>query len=180
MSEIEDLKVGELQELSGDQRALRSFLKSLPNPSMDALDDRIKQDREAVMAKLAENKAAAAKVAEKRGELGGLAATHAELCQKVRSLEARVESARSKNTMASIGGGLKAKAAADEELSEQCAERYLSGEVSTDAFLAEYIKLRSEHHQTKAKLDDVLQTNRQLQQYGGFGDSSGATGYRWH
>jgi len=171
LSELEDLEVSELQELKGDQRALRAFLKSLPNPDMDSLDSKIKQERESVSVKLGENKAAVAKVTDKKAELDGLVATHQELCQKVLHLEAKVESARSKNTLASIGGTLKAKAAADEERSEECAEKYLSGDMTTEEFLADYIKLRSDHHRTKAKLDDVLQTNRQLQHYrAGAGD----------
>ena len=60
---------------------------------------------------------------------------------------------------------------AEEESSEVCAEDYLSGKLTTDQFLSEYVKLRSRHHQTKAKMEDVAQTNRQLQQFGGGGSS---------
>ena len=70
--------------------------------------------------------------------------------------------------MASIGADLKSKAAAEEEASEAVAEKFLVGETSSaEDFVSKYLKLRTDHHRTKAKMDDVIQTNRQLQQFGG-------------
>ena len=110
---------------------------------------------------------------EKKSEADRLTASHGALCQRVASLEARVEAARGRNTMASIGADLKAKATVEEEASEAVAEKFLAGETSSaEDFVSAYLKLRTDHHRTKAKMDDVIQTNRQLQQFGGAGAAS--------
>ena len=104
---------------------------------------------------------------EKKSEADRLTASHGALCQRVAGLEARVEAARGRNTMASIGADLKSKAAAEEEASEAVAEKFLAGEMSSvEDFVSKYLKLRTNHQRTNGMMDDVIQT-RQLQQFGG-------------
>merc|ERR1719259_1100744 len=76
---------------------------------------------------LEDNRSLSRQVEEKKSEADGLTASHGALCQRVAGLEARVEAARGRNTMASIGADLKSKAAAEEEASEAVAEKFLAG-----------------------------------------------------
>jgi len=178
LSELEGLSTAELEELKSDEIATRAFLKSVANPDMDALDKVISDSREAVSKRVEENRQLVQAVSDKKTELEGLRSCQANLCDKVKELEAKVQMARERNTLASIGGALKTQCTKEEESSEECAEDYLSGKLTTDEFLSEYVKLRSRHHQTKAKLEDVVQTNRQLQQFGG-GSGGGPQQQHW-
>ena len=167
IAELKDLSQAELEELNTDSRALQAFTKTLQNPAMDSVESKIQTTRDSVSKLVEQNRGLCDQVKSKKSDLDQRLSDHQMLIGEVKELEDRVEAARSQNTLATIGDILKTQCFKDEEESESCAERYLQGDVSTDEFLSDYIKLRSQHHQKKAKLDDVLQTNRQLQQYGG-------------
>ena len=107
LSELEGLSTAELEELKSDEIATRAFLKSVANPDMDALDKVISDSREAVAKRLGENRQLVQAVSDKKTELEGLRSSQANLCDKVKELEAKVQMARERNTLASIGGALK-------------------------------------------------------------------------
>ena len=107
MSELEGLSTAELEELKSDEIATRAFLKSVPNPDMDALDKVISDSREAVSKRVEENRQLLRTVSDKKTELEGLRSSQVTLCDKVKELEVKVQMARERNTLASIGGALK-------------------------------------------------------------------------
>jgi len=168
LSEVKELKLNDLEELNSDPRALKKFVRTLKNHTMESLDCRAKEARARVDQLVEDNQKLRQEVEAKSQALSLSLSTRTSLSNDVAGLEsARVKGARESNTLSAISRGLAKEVDKVEEESESVADKFLSGNLPTDEFLSQYLQLRGSHHRQKAKLDDVLQADRQLQMYGG-------------
>jgi len=163
LSEIKALDLSELEEMCSCKGSLKKFVhRDLKNPAMESLDSSISKSRATVDKLLRDNRELSKELQSKRAALDQRRLTRQSISEDLAKLESRVQIKRSDNTLSAIGKSLQSKCDKDEEESDSIAENFLQGRLTADDFLSQYIRLRSSHHQTKAKLDDVLKTSRQM------------------
>ena len=165
IAEVADLSLDDLKELETDEKAVLNFVKALKNPTMDSMNSSCQGLRKSVEKTMEKNRVLAEEIKSKEETLTLGIENRDKLKEDVSSLESRVMEVRSKNTFSSIEEELKGQCSKLEDESEVVADEFLNGKLSMEEFLNSYLSVRSSHHQVKAKLDDVANTNRHLRTF---------------
>jgi len=147
----------ELLEIMDKDEAMLKFIKELQYPPLESMKDNIKSMEENIVSLAQSN-------VELQGEIES--ARDGLLC-KVETFHKEKEElgqalVRSKHLKARVEGGVLADklvrlSVANEELSDNIAEKFLTKQMDVDSFVKEYMSLRQQCHLQKLKADKIKQ-----------------------
>merc|ERR1711997_630786 len=154
--EIEKLSKEELKELQTDQLAFKVFSRQLNVTMLSSMDESTAKLKEEILSLVETNEKLTNELVEKK-EIFQLKLSELESAKKNTSEKKRglVESAE-QLAQPVLCDNLLAASHTDECESEKCADQFLSGNLSIDDFLTQYIQTRSQHHVRKTKHDKIV------------------------
>lgn len=155
--ELSKLKPEELQELSQNPVALKSFVRSLQNQKQtESINQNISAVRNQIDELLSERRRLADDIETKRGQLLQEVDRYHSLRERLQQTASGIKEYRSRYSVRNLCDLMQASSLADEEQSEKCAENFLAGHLDVDQFLAGYVELRRSHHKKKVTVDRKL------------------------
>merc|ERR1711997_700640 len=158
--EIEKLSKEELKELQTDQLAFKVFSRQLNVSMLSSMDESTEKLKEEILSSIETNDKLTHELVEKK-EIFQLKLSELESAKKNTSEKKRglVESAE-QLAQPVLCDNLLAASHTDECESEKCADQFLSGNLSIDDFLTQYIQTRTQHHVRKTKHDRIMAVHK--------------------
>ena len=169
--ELSKLTVDELKELDENPVALQLFLRNLRLPeshpetrkefqTLRLVDDALSEMRCQIDSAVAERRHLVDDVEQKRASLlASLDRFHSSR-EALTSTTTAIKQHRERYSAQNLCELMQQSSLVDEEKSEKCADEFLAGNSNVEQFVADYVKIRSDHHKKKVAVEKVKRNRK--------------------